>query len=129
MIGKVITQLLKASDPLKALVPELSWYPYVANEDTPLPLIIYTINDLDPEYNKDGWVADDCVFSIVTFSEDYANIQEIVAQVRKALELKKGIYGTINIHRIELTGQDEGFNIAEGVFLNRLTFSVRIRGY
>ncbi len=124
-IGIFIAELLKANTALMLLVPETSIYPYVINENTPLPAIIYTVNSLDSEYNKDGWVADDCSFSVVSFSADYASLQNIVTQVREALELKKGT----NTHRITLVGQSEGYNITENVFLNKLTFSVRIFDY
>jgi len=125
MIGIAITGLLKANEDLLALVPEDGIFPYVANEQTPLPLIIYTIKDLDPEYDKDGWLHDDCAFSVISYSEDYANLQLIIAQVRKALELKN-INGT---HRIILTGFAEGYNISESVFRNELTFRIRIFEY
>jgi len=125
MIGITIANLLKANEDLLELVNSDNIYPYVANENTPLPLIIYTINDLDPEYDKDGWLHDDCDFSVISYSEDYANLQLITVQVRKALELKN-ISGT---HRIILTGFAEGYNISEGVFRNELTFKIRIFEY
>jgi hypothetical protein len=124
-IGISIKALLDANASLLALVPSTRIFPYVANENTPLPLIIYTVNDLDPGYDKDGWVGDDCDFSVVSFSEDYATLQLIATQVRAALELQN----TTKTQRIILTGQQEGYNINEGVFLNRLNFSVRIFEY
>jgi hypothetical protein len=122
MIGIEIATLLKANHALLALVDTDSIFPYVANEDTPLPLIIYTIDSLEPEYDKEDWDKDIYTFSVVSFSEDYATLQLIAAQVRIALELQHGT----NTERILLTGQSEGYNITENVFLNKLSFSVII---
>jgi hypothetical protein len=124
-IGITIKTLLDANAALLALVPSARIFPYIANEKTALPLIIYTVDSLDPSYDKDGWIQDNCNFSVVSFSEDYANLQLIVTQVREALELEK----TSATRRIVLTGQQEGYNINEGVFLNKLTFSVDIFDY
>jgi len=124
MIGILIADLLKANDDLIALVPEISIFPYVANENTPLPLIVYTIDSLNPEYNKDGWIGDICNFSVISISDNYANLQLIVKQIREALELKKGIY----TRRIILTGLQE-YNIAENMFMNKLNLSVNIFDY
>jgi hypothetical protein len=123
--GITISTLLKANSALLALVPTGNIFPYVANENTALPIIIYTIDSINPEYSKDGWACDDCNFSIISISDDYANLQLIVAQVRAALEIKK----TSDTDRITMTGQDEGYNITESVFMNKLTFNVKIITY
>jgi len=125
MIGITIAAMLKKNAALLALVSTDNIFPYVAQENTPLPLIIYTIDTVAPEYAKDKWAGDDINFSIVSFSEDYASLQAIAHEVRTALELQEDS-GT---NRIELTGQQEGFNIAENVFLNKLSFSIRINSY
>lgn len=125
MIGIAITTLLKANEDLLDLVSEDNIYPYVADVDTSLPLIIYTIDTLDPEYSKDGWEDDIISFSVLSFSDDYATLQNIAKQVRQALELKY-ITGS---KRIILTGMSEGFNITENVFMNKLTFKIEMVEY
>ena len=124
-IGITIASLLKANASLLTLVNTNNIFPYVANENTTLPLIIYTVDSLEPEYDKDCWVGDICTFSVISFSEDYANLQLIATQVRAALDTKS----TTGTNRITLTGQQEGYNITEGVFLNKLTFEVSIVEY
>lgn len=123
MIGKLVVTLLRSNASLMALVPEDNIYPYVMNEDTPLPAIVYTIDSIAPEYTKDGWVGDEIAFSVISFSDNYGSLQDIAAEVRDSLELEEGITEGITIRRIYCTGQNEGYNIAENVFLNRLTFS------
>jgi len=129
MIGKAIVSLLNANEDLLALVASANIYPYVINEDTALPAIVYTIDSLAPEYTKDGWIGDECVFSIVSFSDSFTSLQNIAMEVRKSLELESGVNAGITTERIYLTGQSEGYNISENVFLNRLTFSTIITGY
>jgi len=129
MIGKVITSLLKANADLLALISADNIYPYIINEGTLLPAIIYMVDSLVPGYCKDGWVGDEYMFSILSFSDDYAILQQIVDEVRNALELEKGVTEGIGYERICLTGQSEGYNITENVFLNRLTFSTVVKSY
>jgi hypothetical protein len=122
MIGKVIATLLKENTALIALVPEVNIYPYVINENTQLPAIIYTVDNLDTVYDKDGWCQDDWRFSVISFSDNYSTLQNIVEQIRLSLELKRGTDEGIDYKQIYLTGQSEGYNISEDVFMNKLTF-------
>ena len=125
MTGLTVAKLLKAHPGLVALVSAANIFPYVAQEDTPLPLIIYTIDSVTPEYAKDVWADDIVNFSVIAFSEDYASLQSIAAEVRDALELVSDTY----TKRIIMTGQVEGFNLAENVFLNKQSFTVEIESY
>jgi len=124
MIGKVIASLLTNSTSLTTLIPSTRMYPYALNEDTPLPAIIYTIDSISTDYDKDGWVGDEYVFSVSSYSDDYKQLQNVVQQVRLALELKSGTIEGIDINRIYLQSMIEGYNFVENVYLNRLTFNV-----
>jgi hypothetical protein len=126
MIGKVIRNLLDDSVALTALVPATNMYPYVMNENTVLPAIVYTIDSMEAEYNKDGQVKDAYVFSVNSFSNDYAVLQTIVAAVRAALELKRGTTDGIAYEPIYLRSMQEAYSTGEDVFGNRLTFEVNI---
>lgn len=129
MIGSLIYTVLTGSTSLTALIPAASIYPYVINESTALPAMIYTIDSLSPYYNKDVWAGDICTFSITTYSNNYTQLQNIAQQVRTTLEFVKGSYDSITIDRVELEGLTEGYNLAENCFLNKLTFSARITSY
>jgi len=124
MIGKVIANLLTNSTSLTALVSAAKMYPYAINEDTSLPAIIYTVDSISSDYDKDGWVGDEYVFSVTTYDSDYFSLQNVVKQVRLALELKSGTIEGIDINKIYLQSLIEGYNFAENVYLNRLTFNV-----
>lgn len=128
MIGKAIANLLTTHAGLTAIVPSERIFPYVINENTALPAIIYSIDTLTSDYSKDGWVGDSFSFSVTTYSDDYLILQNIVREVRDAMELWKGTTQGITLGRIELGGMLEGFNLAEGVFVNKLTFNVYITG-
>lgn len=125
MIGIAITNLLKTSEGLMALVSEDKIFPYAADVDTELPLVVYTIDSIDPEYTKDGWEDDLVDFSVKSYSVDYATLQNIAKEVRNALELKT----FTGSKRIILTGMTEGFNLSENVFVNKLTFKIEVFEY
>ncbi|HLO59825.1 MAG TPA: hypothetical protein VK179_13840 [Bacteroidales bacterium] len=127
MIGKVIHSLLSAYQPLTDIIDSIS--PYVLSENTELPAVIYTVDALEPEYDKDGWVVDECKFSVAAFCKDYSYLQSISRYIRQALELKKGTHEFTTIGRIYLTGQSEGYHIDTDVFVNRLTFQVQVLKY
>jgi hypothetical protein len=129
MIGKVIYSILSNNVALTTLVASTNMYPYIANEDSPLPLIIYTIDSVESDYDKDGWATDDVKFSVSSFSDDYAELQSIVDAIRNALELTKGVIEGYTINRIYLNGFTEGYNINENVFANRLNFIVTVQKY
>jgi hypothetical protein len=127
MIGKVIVNLLTANAGLLVLVPETSIYPHVIDEDTPLPSIVYRPEPSASSYTKDGWVGDDMPFSVAVFSRDYADAQDIAAEIRSALELEEGTYEGITIRKIYLDRITEG---SDGeVFGIVLTFKTVIIGF
>ena len=127
MIGKVISSLLKASDPLLALVDTGSIFPYVCNESTDLPFIVYTVDSVTPIYDKDDWSHDECIFSVETYCKNYGAMQDIALQVRAALEHEAGILYSVTIRNLRMTAQDEdAFELA---FANKLTFEVEVMSY
>ena len=107
MIGKAIHSLLEANAALVALVPVASFYPYVLNENTILPALVYEINGVNPTYDKDTWHGDEYTFSVTSLSTNYSTLQTIALQVRVALERKKGTTDGIKYQNIYLSGQDE----------------------
>lgn len=129
MIGKVISSLLKANASLLALVDTDNIYPYICNENSQLPLVVYGIDSVTPEYTKDGWTGDQVTFSVISLSNDYANLQLIVAQVREALELVSGTTEGITYWNILLTGQVEGFVLDAEYYMNKLTFETEVTSY
>ena len=128
MIGKTIKALLVSDVTLTALVPATKIFPYVMNEDTPLPAIVYTIDQLIADYNKTAWANDSVAFTVRSFHSDYALLQPIVSAVRGAIELKYTGSGTQDINKIVLSDFQEGYDPV-GVFFNYLTFKVTVNSY
>jgi len=129
MFGKVISTLLKANGSLTALVASTNIYPYVINENVSFPAIVYTIDGIEPEYTKDGWTSDSLTFSVVSFSKNYSDLQDIATQVRAALELISGTTEGVTYWNILLTAQSEGFGIDDDIYFNKLTFETEITNY
>lgn len=129
MIGKTIKSIITTNASLIALVPAARMFPYVMNEGTEMPAIVYTIDSLDAVYNKGGWANDETTFSIHSFAKDYPTLQSIVTAVRTALELNSTGSGTQDINRIIVRGFEEGYDVGADVFYNKLTFFVTINNY
>ena len=129
MIGKTIKSILAGNTALTALIPASRMFPYVMNEGTILPAIIYTVDSLAPDYSKGGWMLDEVNFSVASFAYDYAELQTVASAIRTALELNQIGAGTQSINRIYLTGMDESFDPEQNVFGNRLNFIVKINKY
>jgi hypothetical protein len=129
MIGKTIKAALVANAPLMALVPATKIFPYVANEDTSMPMIVYTIDSITPVYNKREWAFDDIVFSVYSSAIDYTSLQTIVSAIRTALEGYKTGAGTQDINRMYLVSFYENVIPDFTGFYNKLTFKVTINTY
>ena len=124
-IGITISDLLINASGLTTLVPSGNIFAYAANEGTNAPFIVYTVDTLRAEYDKDGWTGDYCDFSILSFDSDYASLQSISSQVRRAVELVT----TSGTERFTMTSQQEGFDVNENMYLNKLSFNVKINEY
>jgi hypothetical protein len=129
MIGKTIKSILTGDSTLIALVPAVRMFPYVMNEDTVLPAIVYTIDSVSPDYNKGGWALDEVMFSVFSFSKDYAQLQSVALAVRGALELSTAGYGTESIGNIYLIAVDEGYDQGADTFFNKQQFTVKTNSY
>jgi len=128
MIGKLVNYLLSNSAGLTALVSN-KIFPYVINEDTLLPVVIYTIDSLDAIYDKNRWVSDEFKVSVKNYGSDYTQVENVAYQIRLALENKQGRINNITCNRIELTGQEEGYEMTEGVYYNKLIFNIIVTSY
>jgi hypothetical protein len=129
MIGKLIYNLLSDHGDLTALVPATKIFPYVLNENTDLPAIVYVIESIEPEYTKDGWALDSANFLVIAISTDYAGLQSIATEVRAALEMERGTVEGITIQHIHITSISEEYNSEVDVFVNRMSFNVNVINY
>lgn len=128
MIGKTINTLLTGHAALVTIVGT-KIFPYVMNEDTDLPAVVYTVDSLTPGYTKGGWAYDDIQFSVHSFEKSYSALETLADTVRDAVELKKTGYTGQEIGHIYLIGQEEGFDNEAGVFYNKQSFNLKLNNY
>jgi hypothetical protein len=128
MIGKVIKHLLDQNPELLELVPTTRIFPYVLNEDTPLPAIVYLIEGSVPQYEKDGWAGDLVNFSVVSLASNYSVLQDIAAEVRVALSFKEDTVDDIVIGRVRMIGFEEMY-LGDSIFMNKLIFNTIMKSY
>jgi hypothetical protein len=129
MIGKTIKSILTSNVPLMALVPATKVFPYMANENTAMPAIVYTVDTINPQYTKAGWASDDVTFSVYSSAVDYASLQTIVSAIRTAMEMNNAGAGTQNIGMIMLDSFEEDALPDWLGFYNKLTFKTTVKKY
>ena len=128
MIGKTVNSILVGANQIINLVPASRIFPYVMNENTIMPAIIYSIKPFNSEYSKGGWASDDIPFAIRMFSNNYTNLQSIVIAVRNTFEMNKSGSGTQEISACHLIGFEEGYAGGD-IFYCELTFKTKINKY
>jgi hypothetical protein len=109
-------------------VPAAKMFPYVINEGTELPAIVYTIDTIGAVYNKSGWCNDEITFSVYSASKSYTQLQTIVSAIRGALEYKYTGSGSQDINYIYLNSFEEDHDGID-TFYNRLNFKVIVNKY
>ena len=125
MIGKAILAILSGYTGLTDLIGS-KIYPLVIAVETGLPAVVYGIDSVSPIYTKTSWVQDEVQFRVTSYAREYSEAIEIAYQVRAALELTSGIYSSVDIQDIYMTGQDEFYQIDADVFIIRINFTVRV---
>lgn len=88
-IGKYLRKSMVESEELTDIVSPDCIFPLIANEDTPLPYIIYSRENISSEYTKDFLVSEEVGVSIDIFSKDYTESCEIASIVRNIFELHR----------------------------------------
>ena len=124
LIWQYLRPLLVENTELQAAMNTNSIFPLVAKEGTEYPFIIFSRDNVIPQYTKPlmgGW-DNSIVISVRVYSNDYSQSINIANIVRNALEWKQIENQDIKIHPIELQSCYETFN--EDGFCQTLTFNV-----
>ena len=122
-INKYINKFLTESQSIKKLVSIDNIRPLTLAPTT-FPYISFMRGNIVSEYSKDGWVEDSTEVTIICVSDVYSQTIDIAAEVRELLDNKMYKGTEINITQIRLSGATE--DEIEGVFVQRLTFSVKV---
>lgn len=121
LISKHIYEELSNSDALVKLV-ENKIYTISTKTETSFPFIVYKRNSLVPNYTKDRYgTGDNVSVEIIIASDNYLNSVIVAAEVRKALEGKRGSYDEFNVTDSKLDVASEDY--IESTFIQRLVFS------
>lgn len=124
LIWQYLRPLLVNDENLQAAMNINSIYPLVAPEGTEYPFIIFSRDNVIPQYTKSfmgGW-ENSIIISVRVYSNDYSQSINIANIVRNALEWQEVDNQDIKIHPIELQSCYETFN--DDGFCQTLTFNV-----
>lgn len=86
LIGKKIYSILSKDEQLTQAVKG-QIYPLLANKSTTYPFIVYSRDNINASYCKDGNYQDDVGVTVVVVSNNYEESVEVANMVRKDLEL------------------------------------------
>lgn len=123
-IWEFIRPLLAENEALASLMDVKNIFPLIAKEGTEYPFIIYSRDNIIPQYTKPlcgGWT-NDLSISVRVYSNDYVQSVNIANAVRNALEWQQVENEQIKIHPIELQACYEQFN--DDGFCQTLTFNI-----
>jgi hypothetical protein len=123
-IGKAINDILSKDAAVIAIVGT-KLYPIAAPQENPLPFVVYRRNNINPDYVKDGWAADNGAIQINALSSDYAESVSLIHAVRKALELKRGVFAGVHIDSIYVAGANE--TVDANTYIQELVFQVVVK--
>lgn len=123
MIGKAIYNILKNNSAVHNLIGD-KIFPYAIEENTQLPVAVYRVPVITPEYTKDGVVEEENKVEILALSNSYANCLDIGAAIRSALEYKKGTVENINIVQSRVDSIEETYDFEGNVYMNKFNFSI-----
>ena len=124
MIGIAINYLLKSSDNLAALVG-IKIHPMAIVQNDVLPAVIYRVSESVPTYVKDEAIEEISTVEVISFSMSYLEALTVSAEVRKALEFKKGIVQGISIKQIRVEKIEEDFDFDSNVYYSKITFTIK----
>lgn len=122
MIAKAVYYNLSNAGGLTALVGT-NIFPEIAPEGTTVPLVVYSILDISPEYDKSGLRQDASTVGIMIFDDDFTDAVDILTQVRTALETVTGTFNGVTVTRAEITAIQSGFDLETMAFWWKVTMS------
>ena len=108
LINKAISSILNYSVPLKNKVGN-NIYALVASENCTFPFVVFKRNNMAVEYNKDGIANNIVDVQVIIGADSYADSVEVAQIVRSELELKKGVYNSVDIIDSKIVSVEEDY--------------------
>lgn len=121
LAGKYLRMFMVENEELMALITADKIFPLIANADTTYPFIVYSRNNLMPEYTKDFLTDNKVSFTVIVVSDEYIQSLEIANAVRHSLETYRHKDETITINPIRLDSVTE--ETYEDAYIQRMVFS------
>jgi len=125
-VGKAIFFLLNSSSDLTAIVGTRI-YPEVAQQDAPLPYVVYNISNNEPSDTKrEPSKMDTANIEVNLFSTSYTQVIDMSAAVRAALDRVTGTYSGVNVQSISYMNEVIDFEEAQRAYNVSSDYDVRI---
>jgi len=125
MIGIAINSILTGSTALTNLVGS-KIYPYAIDEGELLPAVIFSINSVQPQYEKGGVYWDEAIVEVASFDYDYKSCVSISEAVRGSLENYKGTVSSVEIVRARVSNISEAYDFDTNTFISKISFNLKI---
>jgi len=126
LAGKAIYYLLSNNDGLSALVGTRV-FPEIAEQNTALPYVVYTIRSNEPSDTQRGpSELDTASVEVNCFAETYQTAIAISVAVRAAIDRAKGTYSGVNVQSIQYLSEVMGFDEMRRVYFVTADYQARV---
>ena len=125
-VGKAIFYLLDNSTDLTAIVGTRI-YPEVAQQDAPLPYVVYNISNNEPSDTKrEPSKMDTANIEVNCYSTSYTQVIDMSVAVRAALDRVTGTYSGVNVQSIAYMNEVIDFDEGQRAYNVSSDYDVRI---
>ena len=125
-VGKAIYYLLTNSTDIAAIV-STRVFPEVAQQDAPLPYVVYNVTNNEPSDTKaEPSELDTANVEVNCFSTSYTESIDLAVAVRAALDRVTGTYNGVNVQSIAYMNETLSFEEAQRAYLVSSDYDVRI---
>jgi hypothetical protein len=125
-VGKAIFYLLDNSTDLTAIVGTRI-YPEVAQQDAPLPYVVYNISNNEPSDTKrEPSKLDTANIEVNCYSTSYTEVIDMAVAVRAALDRVTGTYNGVNVQSIAYMNEVIDFDEGQRAYNVSSDYDVRI---
>ena len=126
MTGKVIYDILSNNVDVSDIVATRI-FPDMADQNTAYPFIVYGVEGTEASDTKDGVSGLDSVnVAVMTYSNSYAQAQDIARKVRTALDRTGGTFEGVTVQSIQFLNQSSAaMNLDKRVYIVEQTYNVR----
>ena len=125
-VGKAIFYLLDNSTDLTAIVGTRI-YPEVAQQDAPLPYLVYNISNNEPSDTKrEPSKLDTANIEVNCYSTSYTEVIDMSVAVRAALDRVTGTYSGVNVQSIAYMNEVIDFDEGQRAYNVSSDYDVRI---